>query len=170
MSQDNSGGDEVEEPVSLHKLAAEGKTEELLAALPLAGKKNSNIPPLNERDEKGQSVMDVAATYGHADIIKILLEKGKLAVDEQNAAGVTALHRAAMWNQEECCKVLLEAKASTDLRTVKDGNRGEETPEQCAQRYGHTHIVTLIQDTIAERKRIEEENAKDPKGKKKKKK
>ena len=42
-------------------------------------------------------------------------------MDDVNTAGYTALHRAAIWNQIDCAKILLKANASTILKTKEGG-------------------------------------------------
>jgi ankyrin repeat protein len=73
-------------------------------------------------------------------------------VDAQNKAGLTALHRAAIWGNVDGAAELLKHNASTTVRTASTAALAGETAAQTATRHGHTHVVELINKTVEARK------------------
>ncbi|KAJ3210868.1 hypothetical protein HDU67_004938 [Dinochytrium kinnereticum] len=74
---------------------------------------------INGKDEDGTPAIVYAACWGHADIIRILLESGA-NIDDRDKNGWTALLWACSNGHEDAAKVLLQGGASKDLKS----NRG----------------------------------------------
>ena len=65
------------------------------------------------RDGNGWTVLHVASFKGKVEVVKLLLEKGCMQVDEKDNEGYTALHCAAEMRHKEVVGVLLEHGADT---------------------------------------------------------
>lgn len=60
--------------------------------------------------------MIIAAGSGHANIVRLLIDKGA-AVDAADSRGATSLQISAWWGHEEVVNVLLERGASVGIRS-----------------------------------------------------
>ena len=58
---------------------------------------------LDCKDNCEWTPLHYAARSGHLDIVKILIEKGKVNIDSINSNGNTALHLAAKNNHYSVC-------------------------------------------------------------------
>lgn len=63
---------------------------------------------------RGSTALHVAATYGEAEAVKLLLGAGA-DVNEPNAAGESGIQWASFWKHEQTVRLLLEAGASSTL-------------------------------------------------------
>ncbi|KAI3328863.1 hypothetical protein HD806DRAFT_519243 [Xylariaceae sp. AK1471] len=74
----------------------------------------------NATNEDGQTLLWWAARYGHAAIVKVLLDSGKVDADLKDEDGRTLLWWAAQYGDEALVKMLLDSgKVDADL---KDNN------------------------------------------------
>ncbi|MGH9429838.1 MAG: ankyrin repeat domain-containing protein, partial [Terriglobia bacterium] len=86
----------------------------------------------------GVTVLMVAATYGHTDIVRVLLEKGA-KVDAQNREGATALMLASMQGHVETVRALLAKDANVNIKS-NDGR----TALSAATSGQHEEVVELL--------------------------
>ncbi|HBH49268.1 MAG TPA: ankyrin repeat domain-containing protein [Bacteroidales bacterium] len=70
---------------------------------------------LNQKDAYGSTPLNIAATFGRAEIAQVLI-KGGANLSETSADGSTALHTAAFLCRTEIVKSLLAAGADKTLR------------------------------------------------------
>lgn len=87
---------------------------------------------MEQVDDQGTTAIHQAVCYGHADMLRVMIEKGvdvNIAQDEPAEAGNTPLHVAAAWGREECAKLLMAAGADDTLQNVKG-----ETPAHLLMR------------------------------------
>lgn len=85
-----------------------------------------------------------AATTGRVDVVRFLLFGAAAAVDAVDEHGATALHYAALNDQEHVCSVLLEGGADSDA-----GDRDGITPLHLAAECGHASTVAALLDAGA---------------------
>lgn len=90
------------------------------------------------QDKDGRTSLHEAASYGHLEVLKLLLD-AKAEVATQDNYGRTALHRAAWKGHSEVVKLLLDAKA--DVNTPD--NDGWTALHQAAWN-GHSGVVKLL--------------------------
>lgn len=83
----------------------------------------------------------VAAMHGRTNVIQVLLESGRVDVNQKDEDGDTALHSAAYNGQEECVQVLLETRNINVNALGADGM----TPIMYAMENGHTSIVQILE-------------------------
>ena len=96
----------------LYMCAREGIVEVLKILLATCTKDQ-----LEERGgARGSTALHVAATYGEAETVKLLLAAGA-DPHEQNNAGESGIHWAAYYNHSEVIQLLLEAGVSPSLLT-----------------------------------------------------
>ena len=100
---------------------------------------------LNEEDIKDWRIgsfmilIRVTGILAKEGILRWLLHELKFDVNEQNKHGETALHLAAIRNQMECARLLLDA-GSLNLK-----NQRGITPLDWAKSQGHTEMQRLIE-------------------------
>ena len=89
-------------------------------------------------DDDGNTPLALAASKGHADMCKLLLDTGKVDVDKPCARGKRyPLHLAAGFGHAEAVRVLLLAGANREVRDAPAGR----TPLELAHVMGHTSVV-----------------------------
>lgn len=107
-----------------------------------------------QTNKEGETLLHFAARYGHADIVRFLLQECKkryqdveseieptrLMLEMLNEAKDTALHEAVRYNHLEVVKVLI--KEGSDL--VYKANSALETPLYLAAERGFTEVVEEI--------------------------
>ncbi|KAH8745047.1 ankyrin repeat-containing domain protein [Hyaloscypha sp. PMI_1271] len=86
------------------------------------------------------SLLSVACVYGHAPVVKMLLERNA-NVNAATTKGWTPLHNAAWAGQIECVKLLLGANADAGSHTSLG-----RIPFHCAASRGKVAIVQLFLD------------------------
>ena len=82
------------------------------------GKFNVNL--VDDEDPSKRTALHSAASRGHLEVVKYLLEKGGAEVNEKTNDGWTTLHYAARYGHLEVVKYLLE-KGGTEVN-VKDND------------------------------------------------
>jgi ankyrin repeat protein len=65
--------------------------------------------------ENGVSALMYSAAANHVEVVKVLIEKGKIDIDFSHTNGGTALLEAATGGAVEAMKLLIESGASTTL-------------------------------------------------------
>lgn len=86
----------------------------------------------------GLSPLYIASSWGHIQIVEVLLEHGA-DVNEPMLDGWAPLHVAASKGHREVVEVLFMKGANRNA-TIKSG----ETPLQIAAKYGHSEVVKLL--------------------------
>jgi len=104
--------------------------------------------PVNLADAKGNSLLMLAAYYGNADTVSMLLRHGA-DVDRRNDRGQTALGGVAFKGYADVARVLLSAGAQVDA-----DQGGGQTPLMFAALFGRDEVAELLRKAGAdERKR-----------------
>ena len=85
------------------------------------------------------TILQEATRKGSENVLRWLLHELNFDVNEQNRHGYTALHWAAIRNQMECARLLLDA-GSLNLK-----NQRGITPLDWAKSQGHTEMQRLIE-------------------------
>jgi ankyrin repeat protein len=94
---------------------------------------------INDRDQRSETALHIAAAHGHSDIVKLLI--GNNADPDVSAVGKnTPLHRALINNQENVALFLIEeAKAKIDIQ-----NHNDETALHIATKQNLSHVVKSL--------------------------
>ncbi|HYD19214.1 MAG TPA: ankyrin repeat domain-containing protein [Patescibacteria group bacterium] len=100
---------------------------------------------INERDNVRDTALTWAAWMGHADICRLLIERGA-AVDALGMTDRSALGWAARGGRQEAARVLLEAGADINLKDA-EGN----SPLQIASDANRQELVMLMNDVSQRR-------------------
>ena len=64
---------------------------------------------------KGSSPLYIAASLGHVEVLRVMIEHGGACIDTPNADGRTALHGAARKGQVEAIDLLIQAGAGIEV-------------------------------------------------------
>ncbi|WP_030677822.1 ankyrin repeat domain-containing protein [Streptomyces cellulosae] len=118
----------VELATKIFDLARRGQTEELVAYV------DAGVPA-NLTNDRGDSLVMLAAYHGHADAVRALLARGAEA-DRINDRGQTPLAGAVFKGEEEVIKALLEAGA--------DPASGTPSAVDTARMFGKTQLLDLF--------------------------
>ncbi|XP_025072509.1 ankyrin repeat domain-containing protein 27 isoform X2 [Alligator sinensis] len=132
LSQGDNDNDTVQK--MCHPLCFCDKCEKLVS-----GKLNdpSIVTPFS-RDDRGYTPLHIAAIYGQASLVDVLVSKGAV-VNAMDYHGSTPLHLACQKGYQNITLLLLHYKASTD---VQDNNGN--TPLHLACTYGHEDCVKAL--------------------------
>ena len=98
-----------------------------------------DIVDLQCLDDDKRGLLHGAATSGHVDIVRLLLQK-RLDVNAKDRKGRTPLHDASRKGSVAVVKLLLDTKANT---LVKD--EAERTPKDVAWQYGHSPTMNVLE-------------------------
>jgi len=96
----------------------------------------------NACDDKGNSLLMLAAYHGKTDTVDMLLKTGA-DPDGRNAKGQTPLGGVAFKGYAEIAKLLLDAGADPQA------DQGGSTPADLAVTFGRTEIVNLLRSHSA---------------------
>ncbi|MFJ9350374.1 ankyrin repeat domain-containing protein [Streptomyces sp. NPDC101237] len=118
----------VELATKIFDLARQGRTEALVAYL------DAGVPA-NLTNDRGDSLVMLAAYHGHADAVRELLSRGAEA-DRINDRGQTPLAGAVFKGETEVVKALVEAGA--------DPAAGTPSAVDTARMFGKTELVELF--------------------------
>ncbi|MFI6940105.1 ankyrin repeat domain-containing protein [Streptomyces sp. NPDC050418] len=118
----------VELATKIFDLARQGETE-TLAAYVDAG------VPVNLTNDRGDSLVMLAAYHGHAGAVRVLLERGADA-DRANDRGQTPLAGAVFKGESEVIGVLLDGGA--------DPAAGTPSAVDTARMFGKTDLLELF--------------------------
>ncbi|XP_046466421.1 ankyrin repeat domain-containing protein 27-like [Neodiprion pinetum] len=97
-----------------------------------------SLPTVNSRDDRGLTALHIAALYGQANMVDLLISHGS-NVDEVDADGTTALHCSAARGHQNTLLLLLHADADPRI-TDAHGN----TVLHLAADNGHEACVKAI--------------------------
>ncbi|MGW2047975.1 ankyrin repeat domain-containing protein [Streptomyces sp. NPDC001858] len=118
----------VELATKIFDLARQGQTEELVAYV------DAGVPA-NLTNDRGDSLVMLAAYHGHADAVRALLARGAEA-DRINDRGQTPLAGAVFKGETEVVKALLEAGV--------DPSQGTPSAVDTARMFGKTELLELL--------------------------
>ncbi|GHJ38982.1 ankyrin repeat domain-containing protein [Streptomyces sp. TS71-3] len=120
----------VELATKIFDLARQGETE-ALAAYVDAG------VPANLTNDRGDSLVMLAAYHGHAGTVRALLDRGATP-DQANDRGQTPLAGAVFKGEDAVIRVLLDAGA--------DASAGTPSARDTARMFGKTDLLALFGD------------------------
>ncbi|WP_406433462.1 ankyrin repeat domain-containing protein [Streptomyces sp. NBC_00631] len=118
----------VELATKIFDLARQGRTEALVAYL------DAGVPA-NLTNDRGDSLVMLAAYHGHADAVRELLARGAEA-DRVNDRGQTPLAGAVFKGETDVVKVLVEAGA--------DPAAGTPSAVDTARMFGKVEVLELF--------------------------
>ncbi|MFI5799609.1 ankyrin repeat domain-containing protein [Streptomyces sp. NPDC051677] len=118
----------VELATKIFDLARQGQTEELVAYV------DAGVPA-NLTNDRGDSLMMLAAYHGHAEAVRALLARGAEA-DRINDRGQTPLAGAVFKGETDVIRALLEAGA--------DPSQGTPSAVDTARMFGKTDLLELF--------------------------
>ncbi|WP_193776121.1 ankyrin repeat domain-containing protein [Streptomyces sp. E2N166] len=118
----------VELATKIFDLARQGRTEELVAYV------DAGVPA-NLTNDRGDSLVMLAAYHGHAGAVRALLARGAEA-DRVNDRGQTPLAGAAFKGETEVTRALLEAGA--------DPSAGTPSAVDTARMFARTELLELF--------------------------
>ncbi|MCP3769768.1 MULTISPECIES: ankyrin repeat domain-containing protein [Streptomyces] len=118
----------VELATKIFDMARSGRTEELVAYV------DAGVPA-NLTNDRGDSLVMLAAYHGHADAVRALLERGADA-DRINDRGQTPLAGAAFKGDTEVVKALLRGGADPDA--------GAPSAVDTARMFARTELLELF--------------------------
>ncbi|CAF1118059.1 unnamed protein product [Didymodactylos carnosus] len=98
---------------------------------------------INQKDSSGYTALHYSVRHQPAKIVLLLLENKADPNIVTNAGHSTPLHRAALFNNLEAVKYLIDYGAKVDIKDI-DGL----TPLERAQRQSHTQIVEFLSQNI----------------------
>jgi len=151
----------------VHAAAKTGDTDEVAALLSMDNRLTRTF------DADGWSPLHLAAHYGHADLVALLLHNNaEVDLRSTNAMANTALHAAMAGRQTRVAKILLDAGAQVNAKqhggwtalhaaaangdgaavelllahgaTANSANDAGVTPAAAARERGHTQIADLL--------------------------
>ena len=117
----------------LIRAAAQGNVTNVIELL-------SRGASVDTRDEDGDTPLNVAAYYGHAEVCEILIERGKAKINTKDEEGFTPLLSAALRGHIEVCNLLLK----TGQANVKEASRSGHTPLLAAAQSGFTEVCEIL--------------------------
>ncbi|GGY08894.1 ankyrin repeat domain-containing protein [Streptomyces anandii] len=118
----------VELATRIFDLARQGRTEALVAYV------DAGVPA-DLTNDRGDSLVMLAAYHGHADAVRALLARGAEA-DRVNDRGQTPLAGAVFKGEQDVIDVLLEAGA--------DPSAGTPSAVDTARMFGKTDLLRLF--------------------------
>ncbi|MER6080818.1 ankyrin repeat domain-containing protein [Streptomyces sp. NPDC013157] len=118
----------VELATKIFDLARQGRTEELVAYV------DAGVPA-NLTNDRGDSLVMLAAYHGHAEAVRELLARGAEA-DRVNDRGQTPLAGAVFKGETDVVKVLVEAGA--------DPAAGTPSAVDTARMFGKVEVLELF--------------------------
>ncbi|MFE9646001.1 ankyrin repeat domain-containing protein [Streptomyces sp. NPDC006365] len=118
----------VELATRIFDLARRGETEALVAYV------DAGVPA-NLTNDRGDSLVMLAAYHGHAEAVRALLERGAEA-DRVNDRGQTPLAGAVFKGEDAVVRVLLDAGA--------DPSAGTPSAVDTARMFGKTELLGLF--------------------------
>ena len=84
----------------------------------------------------------VAANYGHAEIVRLLLEQSGINVNASDKSGSTALHSASQYGHADIVSILLDQRGIDVIAS----DHGNQTALHLAAGCGHADIVRILLD------------------------
>jgi len=100
---------------------------------------------VNKKNERGDTLLVVAAYNGQPEMVELILVQPKLDVDGRNGMGLTALTAAVFKGDEACTKLLIDAKADFNF-----SNKAGRTSLMFAAVGGRAKTAKLLLDAGAD--------------------
>jgi len=97
---------------------------------------------INSTNMYGYGPMQLAAQYGHADVLALLIEHGGDVNSRRPSSWNTPLIMAASRGRVDCCRLLLDKGANPNEYGMFGGT--SHTALQCAAEGGHLEVVNLF--------------------------
>ena len=95
----------MENSKNIWTLASDGNVEEVVQLL--------KSLPVDSQDENGYTALQAAASYGHFDLLQLLLQDYNANPNLKDCDGESALFLVA---DQDCCTLLLENNADPNIR------------------------------------------------------
>ena len=95
--------------------------------------------PVNDLNQRGDTLLIVAAYNGQAEAVALILKQKNVAIDAKNKMGLTALTAAAFKGEVEIAKTLIAAKANANA-----ANESGQTSLMFAALAGRTKMVDYL--------------------------
>jgi hypothetical protein len=126
----------------------------------------------NAIDADGTPALMRASMLGHADIISLLIHRGAYT-ERRDPKGYTSLLHACERGKAKAVKALLDGGANPRVNTRQLlGHKFEilddDTPMGLATEYGHTDVITVLQNFSIEEEKREQAKEKDAKARRRK--
>lgn len=110
-------------------------------AADLEGNPFDEAPPLWEfQDKQGNLAAHLAARYGYADILRILLKLHPQCVGEKNKSGMSVAHMASVGGHDDCARAVIEF--CPDAGEIV--NRQGHTPADVAEKRKMYDLVSIF--------------------------
>jgi ankyrin repeat protein len=132
---------------------------QIVADLLLLNPSNVNVNVnVNERDEDGATPLILGASYGHLEIVRILLKDSRVMVNLASESGCTALWWASFNGDLEIVKWMMVLRGNElDLGVKGRWFHKDYTPLEIAKAEQKTDIVDLLERFMKDPLRIREE-------------
>jgi len=137
----------------LYAAIHEGQIEMAKAVIPgrRDSRTNANVSDINWRNSGhyGRIILHIAAQTGCDTIIRLLLLRHDLAINQQDDYGYTALHTACNYGRTSCVRLLL---SHFDIKIGLVTTSGP-TPLNLVVERGRRHIIILLNSFNADPRR-----------------
>ena len=103
---------------------------------------SENVDDLCIKNRFGQTPIDVAASHGHLEVVKVLMSaliSSQAKVSEADNLGMTSIHYAASWGYLEVLKLLIPNVNNLNIQ-AQDG----KTPIYYAAQNGYCEVVRIL--------------------------
>jgi ankyrin repeat protein len=97
---------------------------------------------IDSLDEHGQTALMNAVHWGNLEMAKLLVQHGA-ELDHTAKLRLTALYLAVIGNRPECVRLLVDARADTQIKGSTW--QFDRTPLEYAQHYKYEAIVQILQ-------------------------
>ncbi|MDQ7821985.1 MAG: ankyrin repeat domain-containing protein [Candidatus Eremiobacteraeota bacterium] len=94
---------------------------------------------INEKDERGRTLLHLAVIGGHVEVVALLIEKGTDINAIDKYSGEPPLHAAIINGHEDMASFLIENGADIDAQTPRG-----DLPIHLAAKNGHEKVVALL--------------------------
>jgi serine/threonine-protein phosphatase 6 regulatory ankyrin repeat subunit B len=119
--------------------AQAGNIEALRTSLSESLIRDSSTKSENSRNMHGETLVWIAARYGHTEMVQMLVQDFGVLVDTADARGVTPLIAAAWYGPFETCRMLVECGAN-----VNAAEAGGVTPLIAAAWHGPLEACRML--------------------------
>jgi E3 ubiquitin-protein ligase XBAT32/33 len=131
---------------ALHWASRSSKNESIAKAL-LDGKYSGRGASVDQRGKNGWTPLMLASSFGHADVVRILLARGAKQ-QLQSPNGLTPLHLAVMSNLSDIVELLCADPSANAAWAVRSSSG--RTPLAVAVERGHAACAAVLREHGAE--------------------
>jgi len=110
-----------------------------------------NICQTNTKDFLNKSIyglypLQIAAIYGHEELVRYFIEQCHATVNIADNYGLTPLHYAVLYNNYEITEYLIKKKCLINAQTLKDfyNIKEKSTPCDIAIQFGYQDVLDLL--------------------------